>query len=152
MTFAIWHLPRTLHSTLASGHARCCDTHTSALCLLHPGLGNLSAVQGGMCNMTYLLCCEATPRIVTSEEERLRALQHVCAALPRTAQALHEQARQLSSVSADRPAASSFIVTPEFSAWGLAAFMSRCITTRVGTWPTGMLPLRRVYCMCHVTC
>lgn len=67
--------------------------------------------------MTYLLCCEATARIVMSEEERLRALQHICAALPRTAQVLHEEVRQLCSATADGPAASSFIVTPVFSAW-----------------------------------
>ena len=75
-------------------------------CLRHPGQGHLAAAQGGMCMMTYLLCCEASPRIVTCEEDRLRALQHVCAALPRTAQALAEQVRRLSSASADGPAAS----------------------------------------------
>ena len=44
---------------------------------------------------TYLLRCEASLHILPGEEERLRALQHVSAALPRTAQALNEQARQL---------------------------------------------------------
>ena len=44
---------------------------------------------------TYLLSCEASLHIIPGETERLRALQHVCAALPRTAQALSEQVRPL---------------------------------------------------------
>ena len=42
----------------------------------------------------HSLCCGASDRLMTSEEDRLRALRHMCSALPRTAQALHEQARQ----------------------------------------------------------
>ena len=39
--------------------------------------------------------CNASPRIITSKDERLRSVQHVCLALPRMARALHKQARQL---------------------------------------------------------
>ena len=42
----------------------------------------------------HMLCCTAT-RIIDVEEDRLRALQHVCSALPRTTRALDEQARLL---------------------------------------------------------
>ena len=41
----------------------------------------------------HMLVCEASHRIISGEDERLRALQHVCSALPRTGQALHEQVR-----------------------------------------------------------
>ena len=41
-----------------------------------------------------MLCSKTSERIITSDEERLRALQHVCLAIPRTAQALQEEVRQ----------------------------------------------------------
>ena len=40
--------------------------------------------------MVNILCCYALQHSI-SEEERLRAVRHVCSALPRTAQALPEQ-------------------------------------------------------------
>ena len=45
---------------------------------------------------TFMLTCQASQRIITGEEDRLRALRHTCSALPRMAQALPEQVRQLS--------------------------------------------------------
>ena len=51
-----------------------------------------------------ILCCNEAQCSIT-EEERLRALRHVCSAMSRTAQALPEQVRQLSSAQADRRAA-----------------------------------------------
>ena len=52
--------------------------------------------------MVNILCSHALLHSI-SEEERLRAVRHVCAALPRTAQALPEQVRQLRRAQAGRP-------------------------------------------------
>ena len=52
------------------------------------------AALGGMAMTSLLLICNASPRIILGEEERLRALRHACSALPRTAQALYDQVRQ----------------------------------------------------------
>ena len=70
-----------------------------------PGQGNVAAAHGGLSITAQLLFREASPRLITSEEQRLRALQHICSALPRTAQALDEQVRQLSHAQAKGHAA-----------------------------------------------
>lgn len=62
------------------------------------GQGHIAAAHGGMSLVAQLLLCQASSRIIPGEEERLRALRHVCAALPRTAQALLKQVRQPSPV------------------------------------------------------
>ena len=53
----------------------------------------MSAAYSAMSMTSQLLSLRALLKCF-SEEERLRALRHVCSALPRTAEALPEQARQ----------------------------------------------------------
>ena len=87
---------------------------------------------------TLLLICEASPRIIPGDEERLRALQLVCTALPRTAQALHDQVRQPScasaciqrTLSARAPGAAHSAVEEAHERWPDMA--GRCATWR--TW------------------
>ena len=63
-----------------------------------PGRGHLSAAYCGVTVTAPLLCFPL--HIITGEEEKLRALQHVCFALPRTAQVLSDHVRPLSCASA----------------------------------------------------
>lgn len=70
---------------------------------MHPGQGHLAAAFFAM-TVTAPLLFFPLP-IISGEEERLRALQHVCFALPRTAQALSNHVRPLSYARADWDAA-----------------------------------------------
>ena len=69
--------------------------------LLPPGQGHIGAARHAMDVTTGILCCNALQHSL-SEEERLRAVRHVCSALPRTARELPEQVRPLSSAWPDR--------------------------------------------------
>ena len=99
-----WMLPTACVALL---HVLCLDgsQHRQQQArLLPPGQGNIGVVRHAMDVTTAILCCYALKHSM-SEEERLRALRHVCSALPRTAQALPEQVRPLGSAWADRRAA-----------------------------------------------
>ena len=74
---------------------------------IRPGQGHRPAAFGAMSMTGLSLCCPASNRMITSEEERLRAMRHMCSALPRAAQALFEQVRQLSCALAERRAVST---------------------------------------------
>ena len=90
-----------LRMRVASAHGLCMGL--TKCCM--PGQGSVAAAHGAMSVVAQLLFREASPRMITSEEERLRALQDICSALPRTEQALGEQVRQLSHAHAKRRAA-----------------------------------------------
>ena len=62
--------------------------------MVHPGRGHFLATCFGMTAICSLLCSKSTQHMFPDEDERLRALQHMCLALPRTAQVLYEQVRQ----------------------------------------------------------
>ena len=83
---------------MAVSHGFCASftpCKSAQACLCRPGQGHGNAAWGGVSITCHTLCCGASQRILYGEEERLRALRHVCSALPRTAQALQKQVRPL---------------------------------------------------------
>ena len=89
-------------SACTASAATCMQSMHRQACCSAPGQSHVAGAHGGMSVVAQLLFREASPRMITGEEERLRALRDICSALPRTAQALDEQVRQLSHAQAKR--------------------------------------------------
>ena len=89
-----WNMFECSHaSDVFGGVARALNAMRSMRLLISAGQGHVAGTYHAMSVTTHMLVCEASHRIIIGEDDRLRALQHVCSALPRAAQALHEQVR-----------------------------------------------------------
>ena len=91
---ALKYLGREMVAMLYGFRASFARCYSAQACLCPPGQGHGNAAYGGTSIACHLLCCNASQHIIPCEEERLRALRHVCSALPRTAQALYKQVSQ----------------------------------------------------------
>ena len=98
------------------------------MCSVCAGQAHAAAAYESIRMIAQVLVSKACERIITSEDERLRALQHMCLAIPRTAQALHEEVRQ-----ADRRAVSHTCWLHVCSAHGIAALSAGALMRE--EWP-----------------